>query len=232
MLKERKNVSIFSGLIIKKWHITFPLLMIWFFPAFGMGVWVFLPEIMLQIGFSMYEIYMLSSFLMILPMAGIFVTTFFIDTFGRKQLISLSTLISGLSLMTFLLYPSQSKRIIMFYVILGVFSVFMKVLRSVTYAYTPELYSTSTRTTALGLMSAADRFASILQPMIFSTLVYTSYRLSLACFGGCCVVAFFFSLLLPKDEPNSSLKESFLTDVSDLDVPRSALATSMISDAN
>lgn len=159
--------------------------MIWFFPAFGMGVWVFLPEIMLQIGFSMYEIYMLSSYLMILPMVGIFVTTFFIDTFGRKQLISLSTLISGLSLMTFLLYPSESKRIIMFYVILGVFSVFMKVLRSVTYAFTPELYSTSTRTTALGLMSAADRFASILQPMIFSTLVYTSYRLSLACFGGC-----------------------------------------------
>lgn len=157
--------------------------MIWFFPAFGMGVFVFLPEIMLQIGFSMTDIYVLNTFLLILPMIGVFVTTIFIDTFGRKSLISISSLISGLSLMMFLLYPENSQRIIMFYVILGVFSIFMKVLRSVTYAYTPELYSTSTRTSALGLMSASDRFASILQPMIFSTLVYTSFRLALASFG-------------------------------------------------
>jgi len=206
--------------------------MLWFFPAFGMGVFVFLPEIMLQIGFEMREIYILSTFLLILPMFGILVTTMFIDTFGRKQLISLSTLIAGLSLMTFMFYPSDSKKIIMFYVILGVFSVFMKVLRSVTYAYTPELYSTSIRTSALGLMSASDRFASILQPMIFSQLVYTSFRGSLACFGGCLLVAFLFSLTLTKETSNRPLKESFLTDVSDADMARSALATSMISDTH
>lgn len=228
--KERRDINIFQDLIIKKWATTIPLIMIWFFPAFGMGVFVFLPEIMLQIGFEMREIYVLSTFLLALPMIGIFVTTIFIDTFGRKSLISLSTLIAGLSLMTFLLYPENSKRIIMFYVILGVFSVFMKVLRSVTYAYTPELYSTSTRTTALGLMSASDRFASILQPMIFSNLVYTSFRGSLASFGGCLVIAFLFSLLLDKETSNKPLKESFLTDVSDVDIARSAMATSMISD--
>lgn len=184
MIDERRNVSIFSDLVVKKWKTTLPLMMIWFFPAFGMGVFVFLPEILLQIGFGMTEIYFLSTYLLVLPMAGIFVTTFFIDNFGRKQLISLSSLVAGLSLMTFLLYPRESKNIIMFYVILGVFSVFMKILRSVIYAYTPELYSTSTRTTALGLMSGSDRFASILQPMIFSTLVYSSYRFALASFGG------------------------------------------------
>jgi MFS transporter, putative metabolite:H+ symporter len=230
LIKERRDISIFNDLIIKKCRITFPLLMIWFFPAFGYGVYVFLPEIMLHVGFEMREIYALSTFLLILPMAGILVTTLFIDAFGRKQLISLSTLIAGLSLMTFLLYPVNSKKIIMFYVILGVFSIFMKVLRSVTYAYTPELYSTSIRTSALGLMSASDRFASILQPMIFSQLVYTSFRGSLACFGACLIIAFFFSLTLTKESSNRPLKESFLTDVSDLDIARSALATSMISD--
>jgi len=72
----------------------------------------------------------------------------------------------------------------MFYVILGVFSIFMKIYRSVTYAYTPEVYSTSARTSAVGIMSAADRFASILQPIIFSSLVYSSFKLAFACFGG------------------------------------------------
>lgn len=182
-IQESRNISIFSDLIVKKWRTTVPLLMIWFFPAFGMGVYVFLPEIMLEIGFEMTDIYFLSVFLMVLPMVAIFVTTFFVDSFGRKQLISLSSLVGGLSLMTFLIYPGDSKKIVMFYVILGIFSVFMKILRSVIYAYTPELYSTSTRTTALGLMSGSDRFASILQPMLFSTLVYSSYKLALASFG-------------------------------------------------
>jgi len=72
--------------------------MLWFFPAFGMGVFVFLPEIMLGIGFSMNEIYVLNSFLLFLPMLGILITTIIIDSFGRKQLISCSSLISGLSL--------------------------------------------------------------------------------------------------------------------------------------
>lgn len=145
-------------------------------------------------------------------------------------MISISSLVSGLSLLCFLFYPKESKNIIMFYVILGVFSIFMKVYRSVTYAYTPEVYSTSTRTSAVGVMSASDRFASIIQPMVFSNLVYTSFKLSLSCFGACLLVAFFFSLLLTKETSNKPLKESFMTDTSENELGRSALYTSMISD--
>lgn len=229
--KERRNISIFRDLIIRKWKTTIPLLTIWFFPAFGMGVFVFLPEIMLQIGFKLRQVYFLSAYLLVLPMAGVFGATFFIDTFGRKQLITLSCLITGLSLMTFLLYPEESNGLLMFYVILGVFAVFSKILRSVTYAYTPELYSTSSRTTALGLMSASDRLASIIQPMIFANLVYTSFKLALASFGACYIISFLFSLMLDKETSNKPLKESLLTDASDVDIGRSAMATSMISDA-
>jgi MFS transporter, putative metabolite:H+ symporter len=233
IIKERRaNNSILGSLLFRKWKITLPLLMLWFFPAFGMGVFVFLPEIMLQIGFDMNDIYILNAYLLVLPMIGVFVTTLFIDMFGRTKLISLSSLLAGLSLITFLFYPAGTKRILMFYVILGVFSVFMKVLRSVTYAFTPECYSTSVRTSALGLMSASDRFASILQPIIFSALVYTSFKLALACFGGCLLIAFMFSLCLSKDTSNKPLKESFLTDISDADIARSAMYTSMISDTH
>ena len=163
-------------------------------------------------------------------MIGIFVTSFFIDTFGRKKLISLSSLISGLSLLTFLLYPQSSNGILIFYVILGVFSVFMKVLRSVTYLYTPELYSASTRTTALGVMSASDRFASILQPMIFASLIYSSFKTALAWYGVCYILTFIVSLALTKETSNRPLKDSLLNNVTDNDIGRSAMAYSMISD--
>ena len=126
---ERRDISIWNDLIIKKWSITVPLIFLWFFPAFGMGVFVFLPEIMLQVGFELTDVYLLSTFLLVLPMIGIFATIFFIDTFGRKRLISLSSLISGLSLLTFLLYPQNSNGILMFYVVLGVFSVFYESIK-------------------------------------------------------------------------------------------------------
>ena len=170
-------------MFIRKWDTTVPLLGLWFFPAFGMGVYIFLPEIMLEVGFSLNDIYILNSFLLILPIIGILVSTIIIDSFGRKKLIQISSLVAGLSLMTFIFYPSGSQKILMFYVILGVFSIFMKIYRSVLYTYTPEIYSTSTRTSVVGVMSASDRLASILQPMIFSSLVYSSFKLALVSFG-------------------------------------------------
>jgi len=120
----------------------------------------------------------------------------------------------------------------MLYVMLGCASVFMKVLRSVTSTYTPELYSTSSRTTALGLMSSADRFASILQPMIFSALVYSSFKLAMIGYGACYLLALIVSLTLRTETSNLPLKESFLMSMaSDLDTGRSAMDTSMFTDS-
>lgn len=87
--KHRKKVNICRDLIIKKWHTTLPLALVWFFPAFGTGVYVFLPEIMLMREFTMNQIYLLSSFTMFAPMGGVLLSSIFIDTFGRKQVISL-----------------------------------------------------------------------------------------------------------------------------------------------
>lgn len=88
----------------------------------------------------------------------------------------MSSLITGVSLLTFIAFPPDKKiSIIVFYVIFGVYSLFMKVLRSVTYLYTPEVYATSVRSTALAIMNVFDKFASIGQPMVMSIIVYTSF---------------------------------------------------------
>jgi len=63
--------------------------MIWFFPAFGMGIFTFLPEIMLIQGFEMRDTYLISGYCLVLPMVGVLISSFFIDAFGRKQLIAI-----------------------------------------------------------------------------------------------------------------------------------------------
>lgn len=131
----------------------------------------------------MAEIYWVQSAAMIVPMIGSFLSSIFIDTFGRKQLIALCSVIAGLSLLIFLMLPSENVKIETFLIIISTHALFMKVLKSVTQTYTPELYSTSTRTTALGIMSGIDRSAGILQPIFFTSLIYSSLQGAMTGFG-------------------------------------------------
>ena len=181
--KPRKSVSICRDLMIRKAATTLPLMLIWLFPALGSGVFVFLPEIMLMQGYDMSEIYLLTGFTMIVPIVGVFLSSMFIDAFGRKQLIAMCSLISGFSLCTFMTLPENKIEIITYYGVFGSYALFMRVQKNVTAAYTPELYSTSTRTSAMGMMSAIDKFTGILQPVIFTSLIYYSFQLAMATFG-------------------------------------------------
>lgn len=180
---NKKEVKIFNDLFCKKASTTYPLMMIWFFPAFGTGVFVFLPEIMLMQNFTMNDVYVVQSFTMIIPMVGSFLSSLFVDTFGRKQLISMCSMISGISLFIFIIIPEEKIKLYTYVVVIGCFALFMKVLKAVTQTYTPELYSTSIRTTALGFMSAIDRFAGILQPVIFTSIIYLSVKWAMVAFG-------------------------------------------------
>ena len=139
-------------------------------------------------------------------------------------------MIAGLSLLLFTLIPNESNKLKTYFFILGIFSVFMRILKSVTVAYTPELYSTSIRTTALGVMSGADRAASILQPVIFTSLVYSSFRLAMGAFGLTYIIGFFVSMFLTEETSNKPLKESFLSEVSENDIGASGVTTSMVAD--
>ena len=94
----------------------------------------------------------------------------------------------------------------------------MRVLKSVTTAYTPELYSTLKRTSALGLMNGADRAASVLQPVIFSSLVYSSFKLAMAGYGIWFIVGFICSLTLTHETVNKPLRESLISERDDNDL--------------
>lgn len=139
----------------------------------------------------------------------------------------MSSLITGLSLLTFCTFPAgQRITIIVFYVVFGVYSLFMKILRSVTYLYTPEVYSTSIRSSALAVMNVFDKFASIGQPLAMAFIIYTSFRLSMAVFGISYIITFVFSLLLTKETANKPMAESYFSENTDNDIGKSALETS------
>lgn len=67
--------------------------------------------------------------LSLIPIGGIFVASYFVDTLGRKFLLMMSSLITGLSLVAFLAFPTMSKiHIAVFYIVFGIYSLFMKIL--------------------------------------------------------------------------------------------------------
>jgi hypothetical protein len=45
--------------------------------------------------------------LSLVPVGGIFVASYFVDTLGRKFLLMMSSLITGLSLLTFCTFPAD-----------------------------------------------------------------------------------------------------------------------------
>lgn len=97
----------------------------------------------------------------------------------------------------------------------------MKVLWSVTYLYTPEVYATSVWSTALAIMNVFDKIASIGQPMVMSLIVYTSFRLSMGIFGASYILTFIFSMLLTKETANKPMQDTFTTDQIDNETGRS-----------
>ena len=164
-----------------------------------------------------------------MPLAAILASALFIDALPRRHMMGLSSIVSGLSLI--MLSVVSSSEMYMLYVSFGMFSVFMKLFRSVVFTYTPEVYSTGARSSALGIMTSADRLAGIFMPIISTLFVYTSFRLTCFVFGACFIGCFIFGLLLRIETKGKGLAEStFMASLSrmhddeddDLGIPRSS----------
>lgn len=162
-LDERPQKGVCLKLFGRKMvRTSLSLIIVWSAQAFGSGVFLWLPAMMFADKYGESEIYVFMMVLSLIPIASIYTASYFVDTLGRRFLLMMSSLITGLSLLTFIAFPANTRiSIIVFYVIFGAYSLFMKVLRSVTYLYTPEVYSTSVRSTALAIMNVFDKIASI-----------------------------------------------------------------------
>lgn len=80
-----------------------------------------------------------------------------------------------------------------------------------TYAYTPEVYPTSVRTTGLGVASAFARVAGILTPYIAKSLGEWHFWLPIVIYSSTCFLASFASLGLPLETSKRELTDVVAT---------------------
>ncbi len=79
------------------------------------------------------------------------------------------------------------------------------VATTMLYTYTPEVYSTDLRTTALGFLSAFHRFAPVRGHMIVAVSYASSFRLTALIFSGVYVLGFLVATQLPYDTRDKPL---------------------------
>jgi MFS family permease len=132
---------------------------------------------------------------------GILLTMLLIDRFGRKKSQTVEFLLVGMTFLSLLFCTGPILETTLMFVsralITGVFQVL--------YVYTPEVYPTTIRNTALGTCSSISRLGGMLSPLLADVVSNVSISLSLSLFGFASFLAATASIYLPKETANVAL---------------------------
>ncbi|KAI7905457.1 major facilitator superfamily domain-containing protein [Cokeromyces recurvatus] len=197
--KEGKG-QIFRLLLGPQWRLTTILIWcIWTFTSVSFTMFnVFLPKYLETFGFKgeatvptrkqVYRDYMIYS---LAGVPGSVIASWLIETkLGRKGTMSTAAFGSSLSLFLFSIINSRITMVLSS----STFSFLETLLYAVIYGYTPEVFDTNVRGTAVGTASALGRIAGIASPIITGILltISTSLPLYISAIGffivGSCVV--------------------------------------------
>ena len=149
--------------------------LVWFVNVFAFyGFFTWIPTLLIQQGITVTKSFDFSLVIYLAQIPGYFTGAWLSDRLDRKRTIALC--LSGGAAAAFWLSQSSTPPSIM--ASGALLSFFLNGSIAATYAYTPELFPTWTRTTATGLASAFGRLGSISAPAIIG---FTSSSLG---FGG------------------------------------------------
>jgi putative MFS transporter len=149
--------------------------LVWFVNVFAFyGFFTWIPTLLIQQGITVTRSFDFSLVIYLAQIPGYFTGAWLSDRLDRKRTIAVCLL--GGAAAAFWLSQSTTPPTIM--VSGALLSFFLNGSIAATYAYTPELFPTWTRTTATGLASAFGRLGSISAPAIIG---FTSSSLG---FGG------------------------------------------------
>ncbi|XP_059170639.1 uncharacterized protein LOC131952132 [Physella acuta] len=143
---------------------------IWFLQASGYwGVTTYLPEYMSNLGVDPY-FNMFSVFIGEIP--GLFLAMILIERYmlGRIRTLRLFCALTALSLLVFSFIPEHAYKAVL--IILCYFS--MVPIYSILNAFTPELYPTDIRSTAMAWMNVVIEIPGLITPFVGATLVSSS----------------------------------------------------------
>ncbi|MVP01160.1 MFS transporter [Paenibacillus lutrae] len=147
---------------------TIMLWVLWFtvvFSYYGMFLW--LPTVMVMKGFSLVKSFQYVLIMTLAQLPGYFTAAYFIEKYGRKFVLVTYLLLTAVSAIWF-----GSAESVGMLIAAGIsLSFFNLGAWGGLYAYTPELYPTSTRSTGVGLAASVGRIGGIIAPLLVGMLV-------------------------------------------------------------
>ncbi|WP_019637978.1 MFS transporter [Paenibacillus fonticola] len=153
---------------------TIMLWVLWFtvvFSYYGMFLW--LPSVMLLKGFSLVKSFEYVLIMTLAQLPGYFTAAYLIEKLGRKFVLVLYLVLTAISAAWFGISTTEGALIAA-----GIcLSFFNLGAWGAMYAYTPELYPTSVRSTGVGLAASFGRIGGVIAPYMVGLLVARQYEI-------------------------------------------------------
>ncbi len=156
------------------WFVWFTLSIVYY------GIFLWLPKIFSAKGVIEHTIW-LTFLMMVFQLPGYYLAAYLVEKIGRVPSLSLFLTGTGIATLCFALIDTFSIYIIMAFLT----SVFCLGAWGTVYAYTPELYPTSFRTTGNGAAGTVTRVGGIIAPyipVIFNNTLYSLVLFSILSF--------------------------------------------------
>lgn len=155
---------------------TLMLWILWFtviFSYYGMFLW--LPSVVMAKGFTLVKSFQYVLVMTIAQLPGYFTAAYFIERYGRKFVLVVYLTLTAVSAIAFGLATTEAT-ILAAGICLSFFNLGAW---GGLYAYSPELYPTSVRSTGVGLATSVGRVGGVLAPLMVGMLVQRAVPISL-----------------------------------------------------
>ncbi|MGR6544729.1 MFS transporter [Paenibacillus tundrae] len=155
---------------------TLMLWILWFtviFSYYGMFLW--LPSVVMAKGFTLVRSFQYVLIMTIAQLPGYFTAAYFIERYGRKFVLVVYLTLTAISAIAFGLATTEAT-ILAAGICLSFFNLGAW---GGLYAYSPELYPTSVRSTGVGLATSVGRIGGVIAPFMVGMLVQRAVPISL-----------------------------------------------------
>ncbi|MEK4112516.1 putative MFS transporter [Paenibacillus sp. DS2363] len=155
---------------------TLMLWILWFtviFSYYGMFLW--LPSVVMAKGFTLVKSFQYVLIMTIAQLPGYFTAAYFIERYGRKFVLVVYLTLTAFSAIAFGLATTEAT-ILTAGICLSFFNLGAW---GGLYAYSPELYPTSVRSTGVGLATSVGRIGGVIAPLMVGMLVQREVAISL-----------------------------------------------------